>query len=89
MSNEEILVRIGQDVINIYDAMLSKKDITIWITKELFNRLFPGQFILQKDTAKMTLFGCSIKVVGFPYEGEKWIVGYEGTANERRNVNEH
>ena len=83
MSNEEILARIGRDVIDIYDYVFSKRNITIWMTKGLFNRLFPGQFILQKDDISMiTLFGCSVKVVIFPYAGEQWIVGYEGTAEE-------
>lgn len=84
MNNEEILDRIGRDVTDIYGDMFNKKDITIWMTKGLFDRLFPEQFILQKDTAMTTLFGCSIKVVIFPCEREQWIVGYEGTANERR-----
>lgn len=84
MNNEEILARIERDVTDIYGDMFSKRDITIWMTKGLFNRLFPEQFILQKDTAMMTLFGCGTKVVIFPWESEQWIVGYEGTANERR-----
>ncbi len=84
MNNEEILARIARDVSDIYGDMFSKRDITIWMTKGLFNRLFPEQFIAQKDTAMVTLFGCSIKVVILPYGGEKWIVGYEGTVNERR-----
>ncbi|MBR2256331.1 MAG: hypothetical protein IJ899_03115 [Blautia sp.] len=82
MSNEEILDRIGRDVTDIYGDMFSKRDITIWMTKGLFTRLFPKQFILQKDTAMITLFGCSLKVVIFPYAGDRWIVGYEGTAND-------
>ena len=82
MTNEEILARIGRDVTDIYDVMLSKRDITIWMTKGLFNRLLPEQFIGHKDNAMVTLFGCSIKVVILPYGGEKWIVGYEGTVNE-------
>ena len=84
MSNEEILERIGQDVTDIYRAMFGKRDITIWMTKGLYNQLFPGQLILQKDTAMMTLFGCNIKIVIIPCEREQWIVGYEGTVNERR-----
>ena len=82
MSNEEIFTRIGRDVADIYGDMFSKRDITIWMTQRLFNRLFPEQFIAQKDTAMVTLFGCSIKVVIFPYASEQWIVGYEGTAEE-------
>ena len=82
MSNEEILARIGRDVTDIYNAVFSKRDITIWITKGLFNRLFPEQFIGHMDNAMVTLFGCSIKVVILPYGGEKWIVGYEGTVND-------
>lgn len=85
MSNEEILVRIEQDVTDIYYHGFSKRDITIWMTKGLFNQLFPEQFILQKDTTMMTLFGCSIKVVIFPCEREQWIVGYEGTANKNKS----
>ena len=82
MNNKEILARIARDVSDIYGDMFSKRDITIWMTKGLFNRLFPEQLILQKDTAMMTLFGCSIKVVIFSCESEQWIVGYEGTAEE-------
>ncbi len=82
MSNEEIFARIGRDVTDIYGDMFSKRDITIWMTQGLFNRLFPEQFITKKDTAMVTLFGCSIKVVIFPYAGEQWIVGYEGSAKE-------
>lgn len=82
MNNEEILARIGRDVTDIYSVTFSKRDITIWMTKGLFNRLFPEQFILQKDTAMMTLFGCDVKVVVFPCEREQWIVGYEGMAKE-------
>lgn len=84
MTDEEIFARIERDVNDIYGVMLSKREITIWMTKGLFNRLLPEQFIAQKDTAMITLFGCSVKVVILPYGGEQWIVGYEGTANERR-----
>ena len=84
MSNEEILERIGQDVIDIYRTTFGKRDITIWITKGLYNQLFPGQLILQKDTAMMSLFGCDVKIVICPCEKEQWIVGYGGTVNERR-----
>ena len=82
MRNEEILARIRRDVIDIYDGMFGKRDITIWMTKELFNRLLPEQFIIQNDTAMTTLFGCDIKIVIFPCEREQWIVGYEGTIKE-------
>lgn len=83
MNNEEILARIGRDVTDIYGDMFSKRDITIWMTKGLFNRLFSEPFtILQKDLAMITLFGCRIKIVIFPCEREQWIVGYEGAADE-------
>ena len=83
MSNEEILDRIWRDVIDIYDYVFSKRNIAIWMTKGLFNLLFPGEFILQKeDIATITLFGCSVKDVIFPYAGEQWIVGYDGTVKE-------
>ncbi len=85
MSNEEILARIGQDVTDIYGATFGKRDITIWITKRLFDRLFPEQFIIQKSTAMMTLFGCNINIIFLPYAGEQWIVGYEGTINENKS----
>ena len=84
MNNEEILERIGQDVTDIYAATFGKRDITIWMTKGLYNQLFPGQLILQKDTAMMTLFGCNVKIVIFPYAGEQWIVGYGGTVKEEK-----
>lgn len=85
MNNEEILTRIGQDVTDIYGAMFSRRDITIWMTKGLFTRLFAEWFIFQKSTAMITLYGCSIKVVILPYDGDEWIVGYEGTANENKS----
>lgn len=82
MSNEEILASIARDVSDIYGDMFSKRDITIWMTKGLFNRLFPKQFILQNGTTMVTLFGCSIKIVFFQHAEEQWIVGYEGPAKE-------
>ena len=84
MNNEEILARIGRDVTDIFGDMFSKRDITIWMTKDFFNRLFPEQFVLQKGSAMITLFGCRIRVVLSTYDGMRWIVGYEGTANERK-----
>lgn len=81
MTNNEIFARIARDVANIADVG-DLKNIKIWMTKDLFNRLLPEQFIAQRDTAMVTLFGCSIKVVIFPYAGEQWIVGYEGTTEE-------
>lgn len=81
MSNEEIFARIGKDVSYFYNCFGSR-DITIWMTKNLFNKLCPEQFVLQKDSAMTTLFGCRIKVVVFPCGGMQWIVGYEGKAEE-------
>lgn len=82
MSNEEISARIGADVSDVYNGCFGLRDITIWMTKDLFNRLLPEQFVLQKDSAMTTLFGCRIKVVVFPGDGMQWIVGYEGTAED-------
>lgn len=82
MTNNEILAHIANDITDVGNGMFGIRDMTIWMTKGLFNRLFPEQLILQKDTAIMTLFGCSIKVVIFPCEKEQWIVGYEGTAEK-------
>lgn len=82
MTNNEILAHIANDITDVGNSMFGIRDMTIWMTKGLFNRLFPEQLILQKDTAMITLFGCGIKVVIFPCEKEQWIVGYEGTAEE-------
>ena len=82
MSNEEIFAQIGKDVSDVYNNYFELRDITIWMTKDLFNRLLPEQFLLQKDSAMITLFGCKVKVVPFPCSGMQWIVGYEGAAEE-------
>lgn len=82
MTNDEIFARIGSDVADVGNGMFGVRDITIWMTKDLFNRLLPEQFVLQKDSAMTTLFGCRIRVVLFPGDGMRWIVGYEGTAEE-------
>ena len=82
MTNDEIFARIGSDVANAGNGMFSVRDITIWMTKDLFNRLLPEQFILQKDSAMITLFGCKIKVVISPCDGMRWIVGYEGNVED-------
>lgn len=78
--NDEIFDRIASDVADV--GMFGVRDVTIWMTKELFNRLCPEQLVLQKGSAMITLFGCRIRVVLFPCDGMRWIVGYEGTAEE-------
>ena len=82
MANEEIFDRIAYDVENIWRSTFDKRDITIWMTKDLFNQLCPEQFILQKGNAMITLFGCKVKVVLSLYDGMQWIVGYEGKVEE-------
>ena len=82
MTNDEIFAHIASDVVDIGNGMFSVRDITIWMTKDLFNRLLPEQFVLQKNSAVVTLFGCKVKVVPFPCDGMQWIVGYEGEAEE-------
>lgn len=82
MTNDEIFARIWRDVSDVYRGCFGVRDITIWMTKDLFNRLCPEQFVLHKDSAAITLFGCKIKVVLFPCDGMRWVVGYEGTAEE-------
>lgn len=82
MTDDEIFARIGSDVANAGNGMFSIRDITIWMTKDLFSRLYPEQFILQKGSAMITLFGCKIRVVISPCDGMRWIVGYEGKAKE-------
>ena len=82
MSNDEIFARIGKDVSEVYNSRFGPRDITIWMTKNLFNKLCPEQFVLQKDSAMTTLFGCRIKVAVFPCDGMQWIVGYEGKAED-------
>jgi len=80
MTNDEIFARIASDVTDV--SMFGRRDVTIWMTKDLFNRLLPEQYILHKGSAMVTLFGCEIKVVIFPCDGMQWIVGYEGKAEE-------
>ena len=82
MTDNEIFARIASDVADVGNSMFGVRDITIWMTKDLFNRLLPEQFVLQKNSAMVTLFGCKVKVVPFPCDGMQWIVGYEGEAEE-------
>jgi len=79
VTDDEILARIANDVVDVGNTMFGVRDITIWITKDLFNRLCPE---LQNDAGMATLFGCRIRVVLLPCDGVRWIVGYEGTAEE-------
>lgn len=82
MTNDEIFARIGSDVADVGNGVFSVRGITIWMTKDLYNRLYPEQYILHKDSATITLFGCEISVVISPWDGMRWIVGYEGNAEE-------
>ena len=82
MTNNEIFARIASDVADVKISMFNVKNVTIWMTKDLFNRLCPEEFVLQNDSAMITLFGCRIKVAIFPCDGMRWIVGYEGMAEE-------
>ena len=82
MTDNEIFTRIASDVADVENSMFGVRDITIWMTKDLFNRLLPEQFLIQKNSAMITLFGCKVKVVLFPCDGMQWIVGYEGKAEE-------
>ena len=81
MTNNEIFARIANDVENVWNR-IGRRDITIWMTKDLFDQLCPEQFILHKGNAMITLFGCKVKVVLSSCDGMQWIVGYEGTAEE-------
>ena len=82
MTDDDIFGRIGSDVADAENGVFSGRDITIWMTKDLFSRLCPEQFILQKGSAMITLFGCKIRVVISPCDGMRWIVGYEGKVEE-------
>ncbi len=82
MTNDEIFDRISCDVADARNGICGERDIKIWMTKDLFNRLCPEYFVLQKDSAMITHFGCKIRVVIFPCDGMRWIVGYEGKAEE-------
>ena len=42
MTDNEIFARIASDVVDIGNSMFGIRDITIWMTKDLFNRLCPG-----------------------------------------------
>ncbi len=80
MTDNEIFARIASDVADVGNSMFGVRDITIWMTKDLFNRLFPEQFVLHKGCAMTTLFGCEVRVV--ICDGMRWIVGYDGKAEE-------
>ena len=82
MTDDGIFARIASDIVDVGNGMFSRRDITIWMTKDLFNRLCPEEFALQRDSAMTTLFGCRVKVVICPCNGMQWIVGYEGKAEE-------
>lgn len=82
MTNDEIFTRIANDVADVGNGVVSVSDITIWMTKDLFDHLFPKEFILLKDRAMPTLFGCKVRVMISPCDGMRWIVGYEGKAEE-------
>ena len=82
MTDNEIFARIASDVADVGNSMFGVRDITIWMTKDLLNRLCPEEFMLQKGIARITLFGCKVRVVLFPCDGMRWIVGYEGKAEE-------
>lgn len=82
MTDDEIFARIASDVADVGNSMFGVRDITIWMTKDLFNRLLPDQLIIHNGSAMITLFGCRIRVVISPCDGMRWIVGYEGTAEE-------
>lgn len=84
MTNDEIFARIAQDVSDVYKGCFGVRGITVWMTKGLFNRLCPDQFLLNRNTAAITIFGCNIKVVILPCDELQWIVGYEGTVEEER-----
>lgn len=82
MTDNEIFARIASDVADVRNSMFGVRGITIWMTKDLFNRLCPEKFLLQKDSAMITLFGCKVKVVLLLCDGMQWIVGYEGKAED-------
>lgn len=75
MKNDEIFNRIASDVAESYKF---GRDISIWMSKGLFNKLYP-ETILINNTAMATLFGYNVKVIVYPSEELKWIVGHEGT----------
>lgn len=78
MTKEEILARIAFDVADVDRGMFGVRDITVGMTEDLFNRLFPDHFLPHGH--ETTLFGCKVKI--FPCSGLWWIVGYEGKADD-------
>ena len=85
MTDDGIFARIASDVVDVENGTFGGvRDITIWMTKDLFNRLCPEEFALQKNSAMTTLFGCRVKVVVCPCDGMQWIVGYEGKVEEEK-----
>lgn len=83
MSTNEIYARIAYAITDIENATFGIRDVTIGMTQELFNKLFPNHFILKEDCAIATLFGCKVRVI--PCSGLWWIVGFEGTAEGEKH----
>ena len=82
MTEIEIFVHIANDIADVRNSMFGVRDITIWMTKDLFNRLFPKKFVHLKDSEMPELFGCKVRVMVSPCDGMQWIVGYEGKVEE-------
>ena len=80
----EILTCIARDVADISNCKFGAGSMkkSIWMTKDLFNRLFPEQYIIIQEDNLPHLFGCTVRVMFFPYAGLYWIVGLEGKIQE-------
>lgn len=79
MSEDEIFARIAYDVSDIMNSTFGIRDVTVWMTTDLFRKLRP-ETILHANEGFPTIFGCKLKVV--MGSGLWWIVGYEGNAEE-------
>lgn len=79
MSEDEIFARIAYDVSDAVNSTFGMRDVTVWMTTDLFRKLRP-ETILYVNEDFTTIFGCKLKVV--MGSGLWWIVGYEGNAEE-------
>lgn len=79
MSEDEIFARIAYDVSGMVNSTFGIRDVTVWMTTDLFRKLRPDT-ILYVNEGFATIFGCKLKVV--TSSGLWWIVGYEGNAEE-------
>lgn len=73
-----ILARIAQDVVDVKNSTFSIRDITICMTADLFDKLFP--WIGGKTIGEIKFLGCHVELLR--EKGLWWIVGFIGAADQ-------